>query len=482
SIRKALAFSFIDRYASLLVGIVSSMLLSRLLTPKEIGVFSVVMVLLSFAATIRDLGAGQYLLQERDLTRDRIRAVWAVQLGVGALLALVAALAAGFVARWFDEPRMRDIMLVMALGFLVNPFGSITYAWLMRSMRYDALAVMRFSGNIAGALTSVSLAWAGWGPISLAIGAIVTSLVNALVAVRFRPPDYPWLPGLREIRRVLSFGTKVSSSTLIQTATTGMPELLLGKLQGLTQVGLYSRANGLIQMFARLVADAVNTVALSMFAKASREQGGFAAPFLKANAYMTALAWSFFLLVGLLADPIVLFLYGGQWGDSVPLVRGLAVLAAVAAPAALCYEALLAAGAASQLLRTMMVSGALLIGGSAVGAWFSTEAMIGGLLAATTVSSCLWLRIARQQLQFEWRPYLNTLGRSAAVALASSIGPALLVCWLGWAPALTVFERIGLIAIAGLSCAAGFLLAAGWLRHPISSEFERVRDKLFQTK
>ena len=83
SSRKALAYSFVDRYAGLLLAVASSMVVARLLTPAEIGVFSVSMVMLSFISVLRDFGAGQYLVQEKELTTERIRAVWALQLGLG---------------------------------------------------------------------------------------------------------------------------------------------------------------------------------------------------------------------------------------------------------------------------------------------------------------------------------------------------------------------------------------------------------------
>ena len=65
STRNSLFFSFLDRYASLVITVVSSMVIARLLTPAEIGVFSVTVVLLSFVTSIRDMGAGQYLVQEK---------------------------------------------------------------------------------------------------------------------------------------------------------------------------------------------------------------------------------------------------------------------------------------------------------------------------------------------------------------------------------------------------------------------------------
>jgi O-antigen/teichoic acid export membrane protein len=106
STRRALAYSFLDRYAALALAIGSSMLVARLLTPTEIGVFSVTMVLLSFTASLRDFGAGQYLLQEKDLTTDRIRATWAVQSGTGLLFCILVLIASLPVARFYGDPRM----------------------------------------------------------------------------------------------------------------------------------------------------------------------------------------------------------------------------------------------------------------------------------------------------------------------------------------------------------------------------------------
>ena len=103
STRKSLFFSFLDRYASLAISVVASMVIARLLTPAEIGVFSVTMVLLMFVTTFRDLGAGQYLVQEKELNHDRVRAVWAVQLGLGLVLACLVLLASYPVAAFLQR-------------------------------------------------------------------------------------------------------------------------------------------------------------------------------------------------------------------------------------------------------------------------------------------------------------------------------------------------------------------------------------------
>ena len=91
STRRAFTYSFVDRYAALIIHTGSAMVIARLLTPAEIGVYSLTMVLLGFIATFRDLGAGQYLVQKKDLTTDHVRSTWAVQLGLGLLFATIIA-------------------------------------------------------------------------------------------------------------------------------------------------------------------------------------------------------------------------------------------------------------------------------------------------------------------------------------------------------------------------------------------------------
>lgn len=98
------------------------MIIARLLTPDQIGVFSVTMVLLAFLATVSDLGAGEYLVQEKV---SHIRAVRAVQLGLGLILAIVVLIVAYPVAKFYEEPEMACIMLVIFAKYVTNPFASL---------------------------------------------------------------------------------------------------------------------------------------------------------------------------------------------------------------------------------------------------------------------------------------------------------------------------------------------------------------------
>lgn len=470
SSRRALAFSFLDRYAGLLLAVVSSMIVARLLSPAQIGTYSVAMLFLSFLSAMRDMGAGQYLVQEPDLTVERIRATWTVQLGLGLGFGVLILLAALPVSRFYAEPQIRSLLHVLALNFMISPFGSLTYAWLMREMRFDALAAMRFTGSLAGFCVSVGLAWRGHGAMSLAYGSVAATLANACVAIAYRPAFFPWVPGFSDLRRVLTFGGKVSATTVINSLSYSVPELVLGKVQGLLAVGLYSRANGLAAMFNRLVLDATQAVAMPMFAKAAREGSSSNPTFIKATSYVAAAGWAFFGILIVLAQPIVRTMYGVQWDDSVPLVRAIAVSFAIALPATFCSTVLMAGGEVNAVVRLTVITAlqyAVLLG---VGAALGLQPLGWALVLASIVGSSVWLLRSPVIREGAGRHLLAALARSLAVGAAATAAST--AGWL-WNADSALLHACA--AVTGVAAGAlAFVAAVFVLDHPLRDEFERI--------
>lgn len=470
NIRKSLVFAYLDRYASLVINIASSMVIARLLTPEDIGVFSVTMVLLTFVASVRDMGAGGYLVQEKEITIDRIRAVWAVQLGLGLFLSLAVLVASVPVSLFYNEPRMRDIMMVVALNYAINPFGSLTYAWQIREMRFDALALVRFCSTVAGAAVSIYFAWRGFGPISLAFGSLASIAVNAAMAVYFRPAWFPWLPGLKELKRVLAFGSQTTGAALIQTLAGNAPELLLAKLQSMTATGLFSRASGLIQMFDRLILTGMGSVAISWFAKQSRDHGNISQPFLKATSYVCAVGIAFSMGVIFLAHPAIRVLYGDQWDGAVELTRLMGVALAISLPASMANAALMATGGAARVLRGMAITTVITLILVTIGAFGGLTQMGICLIIASALRTVYWLHQAREVVGFEWRELSKALLGSAIVGAGAGIVPALAFVVFGpnptniWLP----------LALGAPGALAGFLATIVLIKHPLRDELYNV--------
>ena len=446
------------------------MVVARLLSPAEIGVYSITMVLLGFVATFRDMGAGQYLVQQKELTEERIRATWSVQLGLGLALGLVVLIAALPIAAFYNEPRMREIMAVLALNFAVTPFLAFPYAWLSRDMRFGTIATVRFIGSLAHAGCAIGLAWAGQGPISLAWANLLTTVAGILAIWLLAPPRWPWRPTLKGISEVVSFGGKLTLTSLLNTFAGGAPELILGKVQSMVEAGLYSRAIGLVTMFHRLVLDAVNAVALPYFSKQSRESKDLGASFLLAMELVTGLGWAFFTGVGILAYQAIWILYGDQWGEAVEPARWLALSYAISIPAGVCYSPLIARGAATEILKVTCKCTVLVLVVTVFGATANLVTLSQFLAVTSFVSALLWLRLTRSFIPFTGVALGRVWFKSLMLAVGAGLVPLLVVLATGWR-SHDIFLTVVISVPGGI---LGFLIAAWLVKHQVWMELLKM--------
>jgi O-antigen/teichoic acid export membrane protein len=474
STRRAFAFSFADRYVALFVHTGSAMIIARLLSPPEIGVYSLTMVLVTFIATFRDLGAGQYLVQKKDLTTSDIRDAWTVQLGLGVIFSLLIAVACVPVSAFYREPRMIEIMLVLSANFALTPFQALPYAWLMRAMRFDVLATMRMCAALVQAGCGIGLAWAGAGPISLAWANLAATIAGVAIATAIVGRDLPWKPRIAGIGHVVSFGGRLTGITLLSTIRGAAPELFLGRLQGMTETGLFSRSQGLVAMFERLIMDAVNAVALPMYAKELREGREITTTFVRAASLVTAIGWSFLAFIGILAFPVIRVLYGSQWDETVEPTRWLAAAMALGVPGYVCLAPMIASGAVGRLLRATAWSTCIAVVCAGLGAYLGLVPLSQLMLPAAIISSALALHVAKSQTGFGWGPLMQAFASSALLAAAASIAPIGVSIAFG----LRAQEILLTLTLAVPGSIVGFCVAAYLLKHACWQELARATAHL----
>lgn len=319
--RQSFLFSFGEKYTLLVLNTAGAMMLARWLTPAEIGVYAIGAVLVGLVQVLRDFGVGAYVIQERELSTDKLRAA----LGVSMLIAWPLAglvLAASQPAAWFyHEPRLRTVLALLALNFLLVPFSAVALPCLRRQMRFGAIFAINLSQCVAQLACSVTLAVLGWGYLSLACGAVAGAVATLAATVCCRPRELPWLPAWRGVRKILSFGSISTAGTLIDEAGVAAPDLIIGKMAGIAEVGIYGKAMGVINVFNQLVTAAVSPVIFPLYSAQVRDGRDLRQAYLTTVSYMTALAWPFFAGVALFAQPLVRFLYGPQWDAAVPVIR-----------------------------------------------------------------------------------------------------------------------------------------------------------------
>lgn len=329
NLRRSMLINLFSSTGSTLMKFIVSVMLARILSPSEIGVFSMTLVFVNIAHIFRDFGVGSYLQRERDLTPDKIRSAMGVAFTTSWLIAALIYFVSDYIAAWFKEPGMVPVLHVLALGFLFIPFGAITSALLTREFRADKQIWVNMAGTISYCASCLVLALLDFGSMALAWGNLINIIVCALVYIPLRPAGMPWRPGFRHWRGVMHFGVGSLVSNCAVAVESAIPDVLLGKLGSAHMVGLFSRANSTVTIFTHIAGSTVSYGAVSYLAKSHHAGESLRPTLMRATAMLTGVGWTALALTAVLGTDIVLALYGTQWLESVSAILPLTIAAAV---------------------------------------------------------------------------------------------------------------------------------------------------------
>lgn len=321
-----------------------TLVLARILTPSEIGVFSITIVFVTVISAFRDFGISAYLLQEKDLTTEKKKTALGLLILSAWSFAAIIFFASGYIADFYALPGIQDILHVSTIIWVLLPFSSYFYCLQAREHEAGKQAVVNGVGTIVYAATAIGLAMYGFSYMSMVWASVANNTAGIFIYLALRDPTTPLIPSLKNWRRTAKFGTGALFGDLVISINTSIPDLVLGKLGGPHSVGLYSRANGLVGLFYQVVGPTITYNALPYVAKNYHENVDLIPIFTKATAYLTVLSWPFFLIAGFFSTEIISVLYGNSWVEAAPIVIFICAQWAMSVGYALCYPAFMAIG------------------------------------------------------------------------------------------------------------------------------------------
>lgn len=474
STRRALTLSFVQRIVTLVFSFGSTIALSRLLTPPEIGVFSVAAGLLALVNMLRDFGVSEFLVQEPHLDKTLIHTVFTMNLVIAWCLGGMLLGASNVIATFYADPGVGQVLRVMSIMFFLLPFGTTTQALLSRELEFGKLAKIHTVGSITRCCTKVALAYAGFSYMSLAWGAVAGMIFTiagfTLWGWRYRARGMSFV----HWRRVLHFGSRRTVSDVASQLGDQSASLVIGKMLGMTSAGLFSRGYGVVSMYRENIVGAIESVAFPAFAREHREHAKAPELLLKALVYTTGIGWPFFSCGILLAYPVIRILFGDQWDAAVPLMRWLCAAALIGTLMYQCNRFLVAVGRVGAATRVEVAYQCARVGITIAAAFYSLEAVAASQILVYVFATVIYYRQLRVYGALAIGNCARALAPSAVVTLATCVVPAVIVFW----PGLVVQHMVASFVLAFVGGVAGWMVAIVATRHPLHGELRGVLSRL----
>jgi len=294
----------------------STVVLARLLTPQDFGLIAMVTAVTGFVVMFKDMGLSMATVQKDEINHGQISTLFWINVVLSLGVMLVIAALAPAIAWFYGEPRLTWITLALGGAFI---FGGLTIqhqALLRRNMHFGTLALIGIISMLAGIVAAIIAAWYGagyWALVIMQLTGAITGAIAVWVACGWRPG----LPVRRSgVREMLAFGGNLTGFNVLNYFARNADNLLIGKFWGSGQLGLYSKAYGLLTLPIRQIKGPIAAVAIPALSRLQNEPDQYRRYYYRAMSTIAFITMPLVAMLAALSHEIITIVLGKQWTDS----------------------------------------------------------------------------------------------------------------------------------------------------------------------
>ena len=391
-VAQGVAWSMAEKIGSMLLAMAVRLVILRLLTRDILGFMSIPSAVVTVLLVIVDSGFSQSLVRHKGPSQSDYKSVFLFNIAVSAVLYGVLVALAPLAARWYGMPEIARIAPVFFLLLPLNALCAVQNTIFIRQFRFALLSKVTFLSSLAGGLTAIALAMAGWGIWSL--------VAERVIAVGMRTALLWWLSdwrpcgkcGLKPLREMAPFGCSLMVTDLISNFYNKIPQFFLGKLYSPAVLGSFDQAVKLKDMPAATGIQAVQNVTFPALAKIRDDAPKFA------EGYRQVVARDMFAV-----------LLGEEWMPTVPYFEAVC-LAGLFSPIALtAYNVLKARCKGPLIVRLEVVKKIIMTAIFAVTIPHSVMAVVWGLVAIAFCEMAVNFLATMRFTSLTFRRFVRTL-------------------------------------------------------------------------
>lgn len=441
-----MAFKVVDKA----IGLVSTLVLARLLAPADFGLVAMATVVVAFTQLMGAFGFDSALIQRQDANRGHYDTAWTFNVIFGVGAAVVVAVLAVPMAKFYRDDRLIAIMLVLGVGALAGGFENIGTVAFRKELDFRSEFRFLLVKRVASFTVTMVLAFSLRSYWALVIGSLTGQILSALISYQL----HPFRPRLTLVARadLMHFSKWIFLSSLIGFFSSKSTDLILGRTVGSHGLGVYNIASEIAAMPSTELIAPLNRAVFPVYARLAGDMAELRTRFLSVFGLICLISMPVSFGLFATADAAVRVVLGPQWLESIPLIRIFALCGMIGALQSNLYLVIVAMGKPQ---ANTLLSACLLVLSLPLTIWASLNHGVLGasyaVLASAIVALCgivlIFARITTINmaalLSVAWRPacgsvlmvgtlfWLDNLPTFAATSVSGHIARLLSLCAVG---------------------------------------------------
>lgn len=449
TIVKSVAWNSVGNMVGIVCTLISLMIMSRLLTPSDFGLFGIAMVVLLMAEGFCYGEAQDSLIQHENTNSKHINTLHAASTIISVTVFAGLFIAAPFLASIFNQPELVPIIRAIACILLVGPLSATSAALLIRELEFKKITAVDIAGTIIPAIIGVTLAYylrSAWALVWLELSRRLIRCLMFTILARYRPRYEFDVASFKELFSFAGYSTLLGFAVAIQRAT---PGAIIGWAMGTAPLGLFNMALRFFEQARQALITPFAAVAFPVFSKAQATREELHRVIKDSSTISMYLILPSFLGALILAPLLVPLLFGDQWTGAVRATQLALLLGPLTMIEDINNNLLKGIGRPVLVARITIVSTIFTAVGVFLVSSLTIEAVMGILIAQKVLAVTLATIMAKQFAGYSFAdqflplrlPALSAFGMAAIVWAANLALPA----------SLPVIVQVGVLVSIGVA-------------------------------
>lgn len=322
---KGTIWSAIDRIGNMCLQFGVNIVLARLLLPKEFGAIGMIEIFLVVAQVLVDGGFAAALIQKKEPTQTDYSTIFFWNILIAVIVYGAIYISAPFIADFYNYPVIKNVLRVIGLIVVTNALSIIQTNRLRKQLAISKLASSNLISYLIGGGLAIYTASNGWGVWSLVILQLGYSSILALI-LWFATG---WMPSVvfskKSLRELFGFGGYLLAAGLLQEICKNMQGIIIGKRFSATTMGLYSQASKLDRIASYTLPNILVQVMYPVYASVQDDDERLVKMLGSNTRLISFVIFPLMALLILIAEPLIIGLWGDVWKDCAPYFQVLCV-------------------------------------------------------------------------------------------------------------------------------------------------------------
>jgi len=392
------------------IQIIITIILARILIPEDFGIIALLVIFTELSKVILDSGFSQALIRKQDATQEDFTSIFYFNIFIGLLIYLFLYFISPQISNFYNYPELTNIARVIFLTIIINSFGIVQNALVVKSINFKILAKRTIIANFIGGVVAVSLAYLGFAVWALVFQILIATLLRVILLWLYSN----WRPSksftIKPIKELFSFSSNLLLSGIFDVIASNIQTLLIGKFYSQASLGFYSQAKLLANLPSQTLTSVIRNVTYPTLSEINNKN-----TLQLKNSYRRIIKIAIFIIfpimLGFIAigDRLIPLVLGDKWIPSIEYFMLFCLIGAIYPLYSISQNIFLVQGNSKLFLKVSIAKRVITLIGILITIQFGVLTLVIGQVVTTVINTILTMYFSGKEIDYSLKEQIKDI-------------------------------------------------------------------------